>query len=134
MIKGSCECAKVRYQIDGELTDYSHCHCSKCRKLHGAAFASWGGVQRADFTYICGEDKVKKYAFSENSGSVFCGHCGSRLLVESGSEPDMLYITMGTVDGSVVCPPGFHEYVGSKAPWYEICDDLPQFDEWSPED
>jgi len=133
MIKGSCACAKICYEVDGELTDFSHCHCSKCRKLHGAAFATWGGVRRAEFSYVSGQGYVMKYAFSETSDSVFCSHCGSRLLVESRDEPDMLYITLGTVDGEVSCLPGFHEYVGSKAPWYDICDDLPQFDASSPE-
>jgi hypothetical protein len=28
----------------------------------------------------------------------------------------------------VKCPPGFHQFVGSKAPWFEISDDLPQHD------
>jgi hypothetical protein len=44
----------------------------------------------------------------------------------------MLYITMGTVDGDVECPPGYHQFAGSKAPWYEITDDLPRYDEWPP--
>ena len=88
---------------------------SKCRKLHGAAFATWGGVLRAEFTYTSGESEVNEYAFSDNSGSVFCRHCGSRILVDSRADVDMLYIAMGTVDGAVSCPRGFHEYVGSKS-------------------
>ena len=134
MIKGRCECGKVRYQVDGKLMDFSHCHCSICRRLHGAAFVTWGGVKRAEFSYTAGESEVKKYAFSENSDSVFCSHCGSRLLVDSKTEANMLYIAMGTVDGEVTCPKGVHEYVGSKASWYEIADDLPQYETWSDED
>lgn len=133
MIKGRCECARVSYEVDGELVDFSHCHCSKCRKLHGAAFATWGGVLRAEFSYTSGESDVKKYAFSDNSDSVFCSHCGSRILVDSRAEADMLYIAMGTVDGEVSCPKGSHEFVGSKAAWYEISDDLPQYDKGSDE-
>ena len=133
MINGRCECGEVQYQVRGELTEYCHCHCSICRRLHGAAFVSWGGVLKDDFVYLSGEDKVRAYSFSENADSLFCDGCGSRMLVDYKPEPHMLYITMGTVEGDVTCPDGFHQFVGSKAPWFEICDDLPQFDDWPEE-
>jgi hypothetical protein len=130
MITGRCACAKVQYQVDGELKDFCHCHCSKCRRIHGAAFATWGGISREDFTYISGEDHLKVYPFSKRANSLFCDTCGSTVLADFTSEADMLYITMGTVDGDVQCPPGFHQFAGSKAPWFDISDDLPQHDGW----
>jgi len=133
MIKGGCECGSVQYEVNGELTEFCHCHCSVCRKLHGAAFVTWGGVARDAFSYTSGANDVKAYAFSENADSIFCVHCGSRLLVDYKPEREMLYITLGTVMGDVACPPGFHQFVGSKAPWFEISDDLPQYDEWPDE-
>ena len=133
MITGRCECGKVRYEINAEITDFSHCHCSQCRRLHGAAFASFGGVARSKFEYISGMTDLRKYASSKTSDRVFCGNCGSNILVEVASEPSEVYIAMGTVDGNPECPPGYHQFVGSKAPWYEICDDLPVHDIW-PED
>ena len=133
MIKGQCACAKVQYQISGELVDFCHCHCSICRKIHGAAFASWGGVKRDQFAYLSGEENLKAYAFSANADSIFCDSCGSTVLVDFKPDADMLYITLGTVDGDVSCPPGFHQFVGSKVPWFEISDSLPQHQGW-PED
>ncbi|HIG39029.1 MAG: GFA family protein [bacterium] len=133
MITGRCECARVQYAVDGEIVDFSHCHCSICRRIHGAAFATWGGVARDKFSYLSGEDSLKIYAFSVNADSIFCKHCGSTLLVDFKPEPEALYITLGTVDGTVKCPPGYHQFVGSKAPWFEIHDELPQYKGW-PED
>ena len=49
MIVGRRECGRIKYQIDSVITDFSHCHCSQCRRLHGAAFASFGGVEKASF-------------------------------------------------------------------------------------
>ncbi len=132
MITGRCECAKVQYQVAGEITDLSHCHCSICRHIGGAAFVTWGGVARDAFSYVSGEDNVRAHSFSERADSVFCTTCGSTILVDFKPEDDMLYITMGTVDGDVECPRGYHQFAGSKAPWYEITDDLPQYDEWPP--
>jgi hypothetical protein len=130
MITGGCACGSVRYQVEGELLDFCHCHCSICRRLHGAAFATWGGVNRDDFSYACGEANVKKYAFSRRSDSKFCMDCGSRILVDFKEEVDRLYIALGTVDGDVNCPTGFHQFVGSKAPWFDISDNLPQHKAW----
>jgi len=130
VISGRCECATVKYQVSGDIVDYCHCHCSICRRIHGAAFATWGGVARDDFTFISGEDNLGTYAFSERSDSIFCATCSSTVLVDFKAEAHMLYITLGTVDGDVECPDGYHQFAGSKAPWYEITDDLPQHDGW----
>ena len=131
MITGKCECGEVQYEADDLISDYSHCHCSQCRRLHGAAFASFGTVTRHKFRYLSGEAKLKTYASSRTSKRIFCSDCGSNILVTVDSEPDALYLAMGTVDGDPICPPAYHQFVGSKAPWYEISDDLPQYEVWA---
>ena len=128
MIKGHCECGRVSYEADGEISDFSHCHCSQCRRLHGAAYASFAGVAREDFRYTSGESDVKVYASSPSHERLFCAECGSNILVALESEPDQLYLSMGALDGDLSLPRGYHIYVGSKATWHEITDDLPQFD------
>lgn len=133
MITGRCECGEVSYEVDAEITDFSHCHCSQCRRLHGAAFASFGGVSRDKFRYLSGQSALRIYASSDTSDRVSCGVCSSQILVDYKPEPDDLYIAMGTVDGAPDCPTGYHQFVGSKAPWYEIDDGLAQHDTW-PED
>jgi hypothetical protein len=128
MITGRCECRLVRYEADGEVTDFSHCHCSQCRRLHGATYASFAGVAKDNFRYLSGENVVKIYKSSADHDRVFCAECGSNILVGLTDEPDDLYLCMGTIDGDPTLPPGYHIYVGSKAPWHEINDKLPQYD------
>ncbi len=133
MINGHCECGRVRYEIGGDIEDFSHCHCSQCRRLHGAAFATFAAVSRDEFRYLSGESALKVYASSEFNDRFFCAECGSNILVDARQDPDLLYICMGTVDGDPACPVGYHAYVGSKAAWYEITDGLEQFDAEPPE-
>lgn len=133
MINGHCECGRVSYEVDGAITDFSHCHCSQCRRLHGAAYATFAGVARNEFRYLCGDSALTTYASSGHNDRVFCSKCGSNILVDHKPDADYLYLCMGTVDDNPPCPRGYHQFVGSKAPWHEIADDLEQYEEWAPD-
>lgn len=130
MIQGGCQCGKVRYEADSAISDLSHCHCSMCRRLHGAAFATFAGVARDTFRWSKGEDVLRTYASSDKIDRVFCSLCGSQLVVFYTPEPEIAYLTMGTVDGNPDCPLPYHQFVASKAPWHEITDGRPQHDTW----
>ena len=77
---------------------------------------------------MSGEQELANYASSASHKRVFCKTCGSNILVDLDSEPDALYVAMGTMEGNPDCPPGYHIYVGSKAAWHEITDELPQYE------
>ncbi|MCP4302680.1 MAG: GFA family protein [Gammaproteobacteria bacterium] len=133
MIHGHCECGRVRYEVDGDIKDFSHCHCSQCRRLHGAAFATFAGVATDQFRYVSGESDTKVYASSPSHNRVFCAECGSNILVSLDQEPDTVYLSMSAIEGDPPRPPGYHIFVGSKADWYEIRDDLAQYETEPPE-
>lgn len=126
MIQGSCLCGKVRYEIDGSLSRVSHCHCSQCRKAHGAAFGTYARVERADFKLLSGERDIVSYSSSPGVQRTFCGRCGSTLQFVRESRPESFSLALGTLDTDPGVRPQHHIFVGSKAPWYEIADQLPQ--------
>lgn len=128
MISGCCECRRVRFEVDGEIRDFGHCHCSQCRRLHGAAYATFAGVEQAQFRYVAGETDLKVYVSSEVNNRVFCGVCGSPILVEPKDHPSRLYLSMSTIEGNPPHPTAYHAWVESKAPWYEINDGLEKFE------
>lgn len=129
-MKGFCECRAVQVDISGEIEDFSHCHCSQCRRLHGAAYATFAGVKLASLTYTSGEDKLTRYDSSGDHQRYFCSVCGSNLGVTIDDEPDMMYVSMSIIEGDPPRPPAYHIFVGSKAPWHEITDDAPQHEEF----
>jgi hypothetical protein len=133
MVQGKCQCGEVRYQAAGEITDLSHCHCSMCRKLHGAAFVTFAGVSRESFEWTRGDAALQTYASSDAIDRFFCGNCGSQLGCTYKPEPDLIYLAMGTVDGNPASPPAYHQFAASKAPWFEITDGLPQHATWPEE-
>lgn len=129
-IEGGCLCGRVRYAITGPLFDADHCHCSMCRRQHGAAFATYANFAPGDFRWLSGADQVKIYQTPAGAGWCFCRECGSTL---AGTEDGRITsITLGTVEGDPGTRPQSHIFVGSRAPWYEISDDLPQFEERPP--
>jgi len=127
MHKGSCLCGEVRYEIAGDIEHIRHCHCSMCRKTHGAAFGSYGKVLHSDFRFTAGEKLVAKYRSSPSVVRTFCRRCGSTLQWYSQiTHPESLGVAIGTLDTSLVQPRQRHIYAGSKASWYRIEDSLPR--------
>ena len=127
-----CLCEGVKIKVKGKLRHVINCHCSQCRRLHGAAFATFASIETDKFRYLSGEEDIKKYASSDDLKRVFCGNCGSNILVSLNDVPEILYLSMGAIDGNPTHPEAYHIYVGSKAPWHEITDDFIQYDEAPP--
>lgn len=126
-IKGSCLCGQVRFDITGPLTGALNCHCSMCRKAHGAAFRSRAALATTDFRWTAGETLVSRYESSPGEFRCFCANCGSNLITEFTANPDQLGLALGVLDDDPGVRPQLHVFVGSKAPWHAITDDLPQW-------
>lgn len=126
MHTGSCLCGAVKYRIDTPIHEVSHCHCSMCRKAHGAAFASFASVPRPAFHLIEGEDRIGRYASSESVTRTFCTQCGASLQFVDDRN-DELGVAVGTLDTPLGQVPQEHIFVTSKADWYSIHDSYPQY-------
>ncbi|MCY1505155.1 Glutathione-dependent formaldehyde-activating enzyme [compost metagenome] len=130
-MSGSCLCGAVRYEITGAFKFLGNCHCSMCRKAHGAAFVTWGIVDPDQFHWVAGKEFVHGYESSPGNRRCFCKQCGAPLVsTHSGRVGE---VVVGTLDGDPGLRPSEHIFVGSKASWHEITDGLPQHAEWPPE-
>lgn len=132
MLRGSCLCGGVRYEIHGDLTGALNCHCTMCRKAQGSAFRSRARVNASDFKWIAGQDLLTYYESSPGNHRGFCRVCGAPILTRLDDQPDVFGLPLGALDDDPGVKPAFHVFVGSKAPWHEITDTLPQFDALPP--
>lgn len=130
ILKGQCLCEKVVYEIHGKLGPIYHCHCSKCRRFHGAVFRTRASIERSQFIWIKGEDNLTDYASSDNVTKSFCKTCGSPIVSCYNSKPEVLGIPLGGLEGDMEREPEAHIFTASKANWYKIVDDLPQYGIW----
>lgn len=131
MHRGSCLCGAVKYEIHGDFGAGYFCHCSRCRKASGSAFASSALVATKDFVVVQGDDALKSFSVN-GMHRVFCSHCGSPIISRRDAMPDAVRVRLGTLDSPLESGPLGHIYTGSKANWFEIHDELPQYFELPP--
>jgi hypothetical protein len=125
---GKCLCGTIQYEVDDQFGYALYCHCSNCRRTTGSAFKPFAGIEREKFRVTGGAEHLLIYG--EASGhDAHCGKCGS-LLYSLVRDATFVHVTLGTLIDSPSIRPGAHIFVGSKAPWYTIADDLPQFDQF----
>ena len=126
--RGSCLCGAISFEVDGFDPQVAHCHCSMCRKFHGAEYATIAAVPRRQFRWIGGKNEVQTYEAANGTVRSFCRHCGSSLFFQSPKgDPDVIEVALGVFDGEVPVAPDAHIFVGSAASWSRISDGLPRF-------
>jgi hypothetical protein len=127
VLQGACLCGAVRYQVADEFLYALICHCSKCRRATGSAFKPFGGIERARLK-VEGPIKIHGDVMTHDAR---CRTCGT-LLYSIVQEATMAHVTYGTLIDAPTLAPQAHIFAGSKAPWYEIRDSLPQHQEFPP--
>ena len=130
MIEGRCLCGTVRFEVEA-VRDMVHCHCSICRKHHGAAFATMARVREDAFRWTAGEETIRRYESSPGFHRCFCGTCGASL--PGRSPAGGRFVPAGLFLEDPGKRPNAHIFAASKAPWHGIADDLLRFDGWPPD-
>ncbi|MEM8753870.1 MAG: GFA family protein [Pseudomonadota bacterium] len=127
-LNGGCFCGAVGYEVEDDFAYALNCHCSACRRATGSAFKPFGGIAIEKLRVVTGEAALMRYG-DDAAHDVHCGICGSLLysVVRGGA---YAHVTFGTLADAPSVRPTAHIFVGSKAPWFEIADDLPQHEEF----
>lgn len=129
LLVGKCECGTVRYKVSDAFLYAANCHCSNCRAATGSAFKAFAGIERDKLEITDGQDKIMVFG-EEDLNNTRCGVCGA-LLFSVVREGGYVHVAMGSLVDAPSIRPTEHIFVGSKAPWFEITDELPQFDEYA---
>jgi len=127
MYTASCLCAGIEIQITGPITDIIHCHCSKCRKASGSAYATNGFVLKQHLLVVKGESLINSYCPNSHSSRYFCQNCASPLYNENSHDNLRVRIRLGLIDSDIAERPASHNFVTSKANWDKFNDKLPHY-------
>jgi hypothetical protein len=126
-LNGGCGCRAVRYRVADAFLYAANCHCSHCRGATGSAFKPFAGIEREKLEITTGQDALLIFG-EKDANDTRCAVCGSLLfsVVRDGA---YVHVALGSLADAPALRPSEHIFVGSKAPWFEITDDLPQSDE-----
>lgn len=125
-LAGRCLCGAVRYAVGDAFRYALSCHCQKCRRATGSAFKPFGGIESDRLRLTAGSDAVLRFGDGD-AHDVHCGRCGS-LLYSIVREGQWAHVAYGTLTDPPSLAPTAHIFAGSKAPWYDILDGLPQYE------
>jgi len=130
---GSCACGQIAWEFDPPAGRMGNCHCSRCRRARSAVFSTQVFMPIGQFRWLSGQDGSSEYQVpgARFFATSFCNNCGSPA-TRTCHEFDMAMVPAGSLDQDPGIRPRAHIYVGSKASWFEITDDLPQFEEAPP--
>lgn len=126
-LTGRCECGAVEYRVADEFLYSLNCHCSNCRAHTGSAFKAFAGIERGKLEITAGGADLLVFG-DDDLNDTRCAACGS-LLFSVVRDGGYVHVAMGSLVDEPSIRPAEHIYVGSKAPWFEITDDLPQAEE-----
>jgi hypothetical protein len=127
ILNGRCECGAVEYEVSDEFLYALNCHCSSCRAHTGSAFKPFGGIEETKLRITRGADRLLVWGDADGKNHTRCGVCGSPLYSAVGE--GRVHVALGSLRDEPSLRPTRHIFVGSKAPWFEITDELPQAEE-----
>jgi hypothetical protein len=132
-LTGGCGCGAVRFEITEPLGPAVYCHCTRCQRRTGAAAGASARVVPGSFTITAGEEHLKAWSPADGFDKVFCGECGSAVLVRDPASGEVAMVRLGEIDGDPGVTPSAHQFVAYAAAWEPLPDDgLPRYDERMP--
>jgi len=132
MYKGSCLCGKVEIELHGAIDSIIHCHCSKCRKNSGTAYATNGFINANEFKVVKGAESLGTYMTSPGKNRHFCSTCASPIYSSSDQDPERYRLRLGILDSDITERPNSHIFVSSRANWDDLDATLPRYNEHEP--
>lgn len=123
---GSCLCGAVRLNAALPSKWVAHCHCSYCRRAHGAPVVTWAGFRDEDVTITDPDGRLHWYASSPGARRGGCSQCGTPMLFTSQRWPGEMHIARALLDDALDRAPSKHVFYDAHVPWLELGDDLPR--------
>lgn len=122
-VTGRCLCGAVEFELRLPSKWCAHCHCSMCRRAHGAGYVTWAGFESDHFILNKGDHHLKWYESSPGARRGFCSTCGSTMLFESERWAGETHVALACIEGTIDREPAAHAFFDAHVHWMPI-DDL----------
>lgn len=125
-VSGSCFCGAVRFEVTPPTHVCAHCHCTMCRRSHGAGFVTWFTLPKAQWRLTAGEAELARYRSSDHGVRSFCRRCGSSLFFETSQRAGDIDVVLANLHGPIDREPQLHVFFDDRVHWVEMGDSLPR--------
>ena len=115
-ILGACLCGAVQFEVTPPTKWCAHCHCTMCRRAHGAGAVTWFGARSDSFRLAAGQERLQWYRSSPAARRGFCSACGSMLFFEGERWPGEIHIARASVPGPIDREPQAHVFYDERVP------------------
>ena len=121
VLRGSCLCKAVRYEVWPPFLRFTHCYCSRCRKATGSVRATNIAVNPDQFRWISGEELISRYDLPEarSFATAICTSCNCPVPRPS-RDRERVIVPAGTLDEEPPGQPSAHRQWGSRVGWAAI--------------
>ncbi len=126
MARGSCRCGAVGFEVRMPTLWCAHCHCTQCRRSHGAAFVTWFGIAEDQFRLDGDGATLRWYQSSPEAQRGFCSQCGTPMLFRSSRWPGEMHVALAVMDEPIDRAPQAHVFHDTHVDWMTLGDDLPR--------
>jgi len=126
LIKGSCLCGAIRYEVNAPPVSTGYCHCRICQKFTGSAMSTWTAFPASAVRFL--DEEPRYFASTPIAERGFCPKCGTSLTFKlvRPHEAAFLVVFTSSLDEPQNYAPAIHSGIENQLPWIDILDDLPR--------
>lgn len=125
---GQCLCGAVKYEVDGVISSFHICYCSRCRHSTGSAHASNIFTQPESISWLSGEELIQRFELesAKSWSKQFCRNCGSGLpyINRTGT---FLVVPAGSLNEDIQIAPDDRIFCDDRCEWVEGIQGVPEF-------
>ena len=114
-LSGGCCCGAVRYETTEQVFNKTICHCPTCRRAAGAASVAWLSVALAGYKVTAGTPG--QFRSSDAVIRTFCQACGTQLTYWNSAAPEVIDVTICSLDQPEAAPPDDHTFTAYRLSW-----------------
>jgi hypothetical protein len=126
-VTGGCLCGAVKFSVDLPSKWCAHCHCTMCRRAHGAGYVTWVGFEAAQFRLDAGAEHLRWYASSAEAQRGFCAACGSTMFFRSSKWAGEIHIALANIAEPIDRRPQANVFPDTHVDWMPLDDALAAF-------
>ena len=125
---GQCLCGAVSYEVNGDISSFHICYCSRCRHATGSAHAANLFAAPESIRWHSGQDVIQRFELpvAKSWAKQFCRICGSAVPYVNRAGK-FLVIPAGSLNGDLPVMPDDRIFCEDRCRWVEAIAQSPEF-------